>query len=426
MEKLIKDALFTFLHEEKLLTNEQHGFRSNRSTVTQMLSCLDNWTSLFDHGTKSQIDAIYIDFAKAFDSISHPKLIQKLNFYGIQGNLLRWISAFLSGRTQVVKINDTYSKSLNVTSGVPQGTVLGPILFIIFVNDIVKEIKFCDVKIFADDIKLSHVIRNAQDVINFQSDLNRISAYAKRWQLTVSYEKCSQISYGKLTTKHIYTLDGHRLVTVSKIKDLGFYLENNLRPSYHCQKIANTAKILCCHIRRSFISNDHDFLSTLFKTYVRPILEYGSPVWNPWLLKDIEKLESVQRAYTKRYPGLWNLSYHARLQELNLESLEVRRLKADIYEAFKILNNQSPLSSENILTSSRHSTRQELIKVGGKCAERLHFFSNRVVPFYNSVPPEIRHSASLVLFKSRLQKIDSDAALSIFGRFLKGHAIQEI
>ena len=160
MEKIIRDHINKHMQLNKLYSPHQHGFRKGRSCSTQLLEVTEDWTKLLDED--NSVDCIYLDYKKAFDSVPHQRLMIKLHAYGIRGKLWKWIIAYLSNRQQQVVINGVASESTDVMSGIPQGSILGPELFLIFINDLPESIKSPDgaVKLFADDTKLYSVVNN--------------------------------------------------------------------------------------------------------------------------------------------------------------------------------------------------------------------------------------------------------------------------
>ena len=344
---------------------------------------------------------IYLDFQKAFDKVSHPKLLLKLKTLGISGNFLNWIEAFLTKRTQQVVVSGILSDQKFVESSVPQGTVLAPTLFILFISDIQKVCKTSQIKLFADDVTIFQPITDfSEDPLNLQNDLDAITKFAENWQLSLSIEKCVSISYARNPVSNQYSINGQSLESVGCIKDLGFNIDHSVKFSQHCQKISNSARSKCCLIRRTFLTKSENFLTQMFNVFVRPYLEYGSCIWSPHLLENIDIIESVQRRYTKRYPGMWDVSYLERLKILGLDSLEIRRIRNDLYECFKILKNFSPLNKSEFFEPPRLHSRLHLAKTRSKCNERYHFFSNRVVDIFNSLPDVVVQATSLNQFKA--------------------------
>ena len=227
MESVIKDELLSYLLSKCLITRQQHGFLARRSTGTQLVDCLNDWTLNIE--SKQSLDVIYIDFAKAFDSVVHTKLISKLKSYGIGGNLLRWIENFLSDRYQFVSVDGTHSTTIRVISGVPQGSVLGPILFCIYINDV------CDIivgntacKLYADDLKLYSCVDIDGTSCDLDAGLTNLISWANKWQLSVNFNKCNVMRIGSNASLGVYVFGSEVIPRVESATDLGIVFSNNL------------------------------------------------------------------------------------------------------------------------------------------------------------------------------------------------------
>ena len=235
-EKLILYDILTYCDEFNLLSCHQHGFRTGKSCLTNLLECFDDWTSSFDQRPKQGTDIIYTDFQKAFDSVQHNRLLFKLSKYGFADDLLRWIDHFLTGRRQRVLLNGSPSEWKHVISGVPQGTILGPILFLFFINDLPDAVK-CKTKLFADDAKLFSPITTLNDCVNLQHDLDSLSRWSKKWLINFNKEKCVVLRVKKILDFDYY-IDNHKLLEVTDQIDLGISVSNDLKPSLHISKIS--------------------------------------------------------------------------------------------------------------------------------------------------------------------------------------------
>jgi hypothetical protein len=368
MESMIQDNMLAHLHDHNLIDVNQHGFLPSHSTATQLLECSFDWCQATND--KTPTDVIYLDFSKAFDVISHSKLIQKLRSYNFCTSTIRWLSAFLSNRTQSVKCNQSISSSVKVTSGAPQGSVCGPILFLIFINDLSSICAPCSIKLYADDVKLYFVIKDPSDRVILQKCLDRIFEWALRWELKFSYDKCQLLQLGYCDPAIFYSLGTHKIMPTDSICDLGVNFHSNLKPSLHCSMIAAKANVRSKLILKCFLSYNRDNYIRAFKCYVRPILEYCSVVWSPWLLKDVNILERVQRNFTRKVCILCRLpilSYDERLHLFGLERLELRRLRTDIVELFKIVYQYSTCNLVNKLNFvqlyNAHNTRGNRFKL---------------------------------------------------------------
>ncbi len=283
MESIVKQEVVDYLLSRKLLSKEQHGFLRRKSVCTQLLECTNDWTRALDTG--KSVDVVYLDFAKAFDTVCHRKLLCKLRGYGISGNLLNWIAAFLYGRTQRVVINNSFSEWCCVVSGVPQGSVLGPLLFLMYVNDVSELVNGVKLKLFADDIKIYAETCVGRNVI--QENLNLIAEWAETWQLKLACKKCVVLTIGRDRSDFVYMIDDVPLESVTSFRDLGVTMSYDLKSSKHCQIIVAAAMSRIGVLFRAFTTRNVDVLVKAYKTYIRPLLESGTPVWSPYLFGDI-------------------------------------------------------------------------------------------------------------------------------------------
>ncbi|MCP4652569.1 MAG: hypothetical protein GY858_04205 [Candidatus Omnitrophica bacterium] len=310
------------------------------------------------------VDIIYLDFAKAFDTVSHTKLIQKLGSYGLSGRLLAWIKAYLTGQTQRVFINQSESDSLPVTSGVPQGGVLSTILFLLYVNDLPDFVLNSTIKIFADDVKIYLAFSDPCETDLLRDDLALISQWTKEWQLVLAFLKCEILHLGSKNPRTDYFLGLTKLKSQDSLHDLGIQMSSSLKFSEHCSVTAAKAMQRTSLLFCAFSTTKVQPYIWAFKAYMHPILEYGSPIWNPYLTGDISRLERVQHYFTRRLlarSGHEPLPYQDRLLLFELDSLQLRRLKTDLIYYYKILNDLIPLDPNTFLPKE---LRQELRDMG--------------------------------------------------------------
>ena len=404
LEKLIKTSIQMFLDRNELIHSSQHGFRTGRSCLTNLLEYLEYVSRELDEG--KLLDVVYLDFSKAFDKVPHQRLLQQLWLHGIRGQVVHWISAWLSNRRQRVILNGTKSDWKPVESGVPQGSVLGPLLFIIFVNHIQVGLK-CRVWKFADDIKL--VGRSSgeyqEDIVQF--DLDALVSWASKWQMSFNYEKCKVMLLGGSNREGSkYQMGGRVLENIGEEKDLGVIISRDLKVEKQCKAArAKAFKMLGC-INRNVNYKSKEVVKKLYLAYVRPHLEYCVQAWGPYFQKDIENLERVQRRATRMINGFQGMQYGERLRALRLFSLKYRRLRGDMIEVFKILNeiDKVDLNGELEVKPRPRGHLYNLRK--GRCStrNRLMSFSQRVVNHWNVLPNEVVASPSLSCFKNRLDR----------------------
>ncbi len=392
LESLIRDAVMDHLVANNLLSDCQHGFVSGRSCSTQLLACLDIWTQVLEDS--QNLDAIYLDFQKAFDTVPHQRLLKKLSGYGIRGKVLEWIKAFLANRRQRVLVNGSASQWCPVLSGIPQGSVLGPMLFVAFINDL-PECVHSMVQMFADDTKLFRIIKNISDSTELQEDLTNLQEWSDKWQLRFNAAKCKVMHIGRQNEKQQYKMgdkDQEVVLTETVVeKDLGVNVDNTLTFSDHIQQAATKANNILGMIRRSYSYIDMQVLRQLYTSLVRPILEYGNVVWFPLYKKDALSIEKVQRRATKMVPGLEDLPYELRLEKMKLPSLYYRRARGDMIEVYKYLTGiyqtKSPLARDYGQRTRGHPLK--LKKRYARLSVRQNYFSFRVVDLWNSLPEDV-------------------------------------
>lgn len=355
-EKIVTDEIVKFLLGK--IDEHQHGFRSGHSTSSNL--CQYASYLLLSLESNKQVDAIYTDFSKAFDKVNHNILRAKLLNIGIRGNLLNWISTYLSDRTQKVRLNGVLSDTLSVTSGVPQGSHLGPVLFLIFINDLSQHIKNCRYLLYADDMKIYKIVKDFSDTKLVQEDLDRINAWCRDNLMFLNVSKCSVITFSK--KKDIissdYHIDDAVLMRVHTINDLGVTFDSKINFNAHIDKIVNESRrVLGFLKRRAKEFNDPYVTKSLYQSLVRSKLEYATVVWNMSGKTKSAKIESVQKQFllfALRNLG-WRTdsyalpSYKDRLKLLNMQTLEKRRFNYDAMFAFDLLRKNigyEPLSSK--------------------------------------------------------------------------------
>ena len=306
------------------------------------------------------------------------------------------------------KNNSAVSSWTSVSSGVPQGSVLGPLLFIIYINDFPGMLK-STCKLFADDTKLYGQVSDDKGKAILQKDLDACSKWAKDWLMEFHPKKCKVIHFGKKNDRHGYTLDGHPIQDVSEEKDLGVHISEDIKWALHISEAVKNANRMIGMIKHTFTYMNKKMFLTLYKSLVRPHLEYCPQVWNPTLKKDIDELEKVQRRATKLVPELYDIPYEERLKILNLYPLHDRRLRGDMILTFKLLKGLLDIDAEKIVPLHQHKSNTRSNNMQLKCtvtktSQRQSFFSQRVVRPWNSLSNDIIGSNTVNTFKGRYDK----------------------
>ena len=413
MESLVTDFIMSHLLLNNLLSSNQYGFIKKRSTVLQLLKLTDDWTKSLDDNV--QVDIVYTDFEKAFDKVPHHRLISKLKAYGLDSTLVAWIRAFLTDRFQKVKINREFSDNKEVLSGIPQGSVLGPLLFIIYINDLPL---VCDdlskLFLFADDAKMYRAITSVNDYNCLNQVCKNIHVWSEQWLMKLNTTKCkvmSLIRNKSNVSKYDYAFDFSNrdveiLEHVDSFKDLGVLFDCELTFEDHIYGKINVASKMLGIIRRNFVDLDKTSFILLYKCMVRSHLEYAGTVWNPYRKGIIKDIESIQKEATKLIRGCKGLPYNERLSWLQLPTLKYRRFRGDMIEVYKILNNfYDPKTVPKLELHLDSRTRGHSFKLK---VDRCNFdvrkfsFCNRVVKVWNSLPNLVVTSDSINVFKRNL------------------------
>lgn len=340
----------------------------------------------------------------------HERLLKKLQGYGIEGKILGWIRDFLSDRTQRVAIGRARSGNTRVISGIPQGSILGPILFTLFINDLPSNIR-SKCMIFADDTKIYNASENSEIL---QEDIETLEKWTETWNLYFNTEKCKVLHIGKRNPNKEYKMKmGEQHINISACtdeKDLGVIFDQNIKFDIHVNTVVSKANRVLGLIKRTFTILDKSIVVKLYKSLVRPILEYANVIWYPTKLSQSRALEKVQRRATRmiQSTGIRNKSYKERLQYLNLQSLKARRIRGDLIQTYKIINNVDDVDQTRFFSQATvNKTRKAFSKLSKKYCRTnisLNFFSQRVVNMWNQLGEETTKAKSLNQFKNLVDK----------------------
>ena len=358
LEHIIVSNINKHLALENLLADCQHGFRSQRSCETQLVQFYHDLVSNLDRAVgrgHRQTDVIVMDFAKAFDKVPHKRLLYKLDFYGIRGSTHKWIDSWLSERSQKVVLDGCASDPVPVLSGVPQGSVIGPVLFLIFINDLPDNIR-SSVRLFADDCVLYRNVKSPLDCQILQDDLNSLAKWEMDWQMKFNVSKCHSMRVTRLhPSRHIdfnYTLHQQTLEQVQSAKYLGLTITDDLDWGQHISEITCKATKTLGFLRRNLALAPRHTKEVAYKTLVRPQLKMAAPIWHPYHETQIEKVEKVQRTAARLTCRRWRntSSVGEMLDELEWPILESRRERSSLTFFYKIHSGTVSLDKDKYLT----------------------------------------------------------------------------
>ena len=361
LEHIVCSNIMAHLDEYKLLSDRQHAFRKGHSCETQLTTVINDWAKILDN--RGQVDTFILDFEKAFDTPPHELLKSKLFGYGIGGKTLKWIDSFLCFRQQRVVVNGVKSDWAPVLSGVPQGTVLGPLLFSLYINDISSDIE-SEIRLFADDCVCYREIKDEKDTMKLQRDIDRLGSWARKWGMRFQPVKCNMMQLTRKRIKKIhasYTLEGTNLENVESIKYLGVTITSDLRWNTHVSNVCTKANRTLGFLRRNLHSCPQEVKEAAYKGLVRPVLDYGSSVWDPPGVVLQEELESVQKRAARFVTGNYDYetgSMTGILGQLKWESLKKRRKDNRLILLYKGLKGKASVPTDDLIPKTRRCRNQ--------------------------------------------------------------------
>ena len=414
-ETVIVANINDHMKSNSLFTNRQHGFMNNKSCTSNLLEAQDTVSLWLNEGF--DVDVIYTDFSKAFDIVSHSKLKTKLEFYGISGPILNWVSDFLYEREQRVVLGEVKSKWSPVTSGIAQGSKLGPLCFNIFINDLPNNLINKSI-LYADDGKIFCKITPKEIIENtMQKDLNNLSNWCTKWSMRLNPDKCRVIHFkckkGNESTNREYlytnTVGEHTKILSSIVeRDLGIMVSSDMKWKVQTKNACNKALSCLARIRNAFKYFDSNIVRIIYPTFVRPHIEFAIQVWNPQTKEESNRLEKIQKKALDLATNLKGLNYREKLERLGLTSHKLRRKRGDLIQMYKIVNEIEKVQLLKNLNYSGKGLRGHKLKIhreiDAKHHSRVNFLTNRIATEWNRLPIEVVESSNTNIFKNRLDK----------------------
>ena len=412
MEHIMCSNIMSHASSHNILYNLQHGFRNQRSCETQLLEFAHDIVSNMQDGF--QTDVCVLDFCKAFDKVGHQRLVEKLRWYGIDGEANSWIRDFLTNRTQSVVIDGVSSSSVPVVSGVPQGSVLGPCLFLFYINDIAENLT-STTRLFADDTMIYMAVKGEGDAKLLQQDLDTLSRWEDTWMMEFHPEKCEVINITRKRNinHHPYTLHGHQLKHVDQTKYLGVTITGDFRWNKHIDNISAKANNTLNFLRRNINVRDHSIKEKAYKALVRPILEYSSSVWDPHSDVLSARLEKIQRCAARFTLNNYRRtsSVGAMMQQLSWQTLAERRRASRLAMLYKMNNNLVAVDITKYLSSKNHTCPTRTENSQAFCiphSERDYhksFYFPKTARDWNQLPEDLVQAPSIEAFKEGVSRI---------------------
>ena len=361
LEHVVCKHLMNHLEDNKILTNLNHGFRSGFSCESQLLTTMNDLFSAYDQG--KQVDVAILDFSKAFDTVPHRKLLYKLSKYGITGPVHTWLSNFLTNRTMRVVLEGEASEEVGVESGVPQGTVLGPILFLCHINDLPLSVS-SQVRLFADDCLLYRTIDNVQDHLTLQKDLENLETWAKQWGMRFNAKKCYILRIRDKLNYLFYKLDNSILQNVPSNPYLGLEISNDLEWHNHINNITRKASRTLGFLQRNLKHCPQDCRKTAYLSLIRSTLEYGAIVWDSHYKMDIDKVERIQhraaRFIKQDFKSMEQGCVTTMLKDLKLPSLQERRRQLRLIFMYKVVEGLVPAMPHNQFFHPKNKNKRQI------------------------------------------------------------------
>ena len=412
MERCVYKYVYNFLLQHRIITSSQSGFTHGDSAINQLVNISNDIGRALDSG--KEIRVVFCDISKAFDRVWHKGLLFKLQQYGISGNLLLWFENYLSGRSQRVVLNGCNSGWRDIKSGVPQGSILGPLLFLLFINDIVTDINAC-IKLFADDTSIYLTVdqpQNTADILN--RDLEKIHQWSSSWLVNFNPQKTQTMVISRKSVKPVHPplkMNNHDLQEVSNHKHLGIFFSNNGLWHDHIDYIVKKAYQRLNMLRKVRFILDRIVLEKMYFSYVRPILEYGDVIWDNRTLALVNKLENVQTEAARIVTGGTKLTSVEKLyEETGWETLSKRREHHKLCLFYKIVNREAPEYLCNLLPDvvadrHNHNTRQSsnILDIRTRTNFYSDYFLPSAIKLWNNLPLHVRNSKSLSIFKNRIK-----------------------
>ena len=412
MEHIIVSQINTHLKKNNILVPYQHGFREGLSCDTQLIKFIEE---LHKGATNCKsVDVIVMDFAKAFDKVSHLRLMEKLSGYGIQGKTHRWISSWLTGRSQRVVLEGEMSESCPVSSGVPQGSVLGPTLFLLYINDIGQEIS-SSIRLFADDTILYRPITSDADARQLQADLDKLVKWSNVWLMEFHPSKCKllRVTRSRTPPTYDYLINNTPLEKVSSAKYLGVTVSSDLKFNKHISQVRGSAESSLNMLKRNLRIRDSDIKTAAYTTYVRPRAEYAVCAWDPHTKGNIERIEMIQRkaarwVLNKDGSKYKKASVSNMLDQLKWRSLEQRRVDTRLTMLFKIRNDLVLISSSSLVpnTGILHSAYpHRYVPISKDNADQFNSFFPRTIRQWNRLDSDVALGKCLDTFKRHVSSV---------------------